>query len=275
MKVSDIIKGLKIPLYFTSVSPVIIAFFYDNYKHLYLFLIMLLIVLFMQAALNLSMDYYDYKNGKGLYNDDTLFPVGPYLIIKNHINPEKIRYSFVIMLLLTVFLGIYIIIITKKYYLIIIGIIAVIVSLIYVLPPVMLDNRGLGEISTFLSFGPLVYIGSIIILGLKINLFVIITGIFTGLMASAIRFLHHSIEDNIDGLRVKHFKLIYTLITVPAFIVMIYKLYLFIFLIPAILILIFHIKYIKGDPLKITRKTNQIVLIDFISTILFILYFIL
>ncbi|AAT42722.1 prenyltransferase [Picrophilus oshimae] len=272
MKIMDLIRGLKIPLYFTSVSPVIIAFSFDHYKKLYLFIIMVLIVLFMQAALNLSMDYYDYKNGKKLYNDDTLFPVGPYLIIKNHVNPKIIRYFFIITMLIAVSLGIYLLVITEKYYLIIIGIIAVIVSLLYVLPPVMLDNRGLGEISTFLSFGPLVYTGAVIVFNLNVDVFVLITGIFTGLMASAIRFLHHSIEDKPNGTRVTHFKEIYSLMLIPAFVITVYKLYLFVFLVPAFIIAIIHIIYIHGDPFKITRKTNEIVFIDIISTLLFVIY---
>ncbi len=275
IKFNDVAKGLKLPLYFTSISPILIAWSFNLFKNYFLFILMVVIVFFMQAALNLSMDYFDNLNNLSVKNEDTLFPVGPYLIKNMNVKPEYLKKAFLISLIISIIAGIFLIMFTGKYILILIGFLAVFVSLIYVLPPFKLDARGLGEISTFFSFGIFSLIGAFIVFSEIINIKIILIAILLGFLASAIRFLHHITEDKKESNRVKNFKLIYVLILFSGFIIQLYNIKLFIFLIPAIIISILHFITIKGNQLKISRKTNEIVIIQIISTILIIMYFLL
>ncbi|WP_337860530.1 prenyltransferase [Ferroplasma sp.] len=272
---SDYVKGLKLPLYFTSVSPVIFIWAYNNFKNLFYFVFLIAIVLSMQLALNLAMDFYDYQHGIKVVNGNTLFPVGPYLVYKMHVDQKNIRKTFIISALISIILGLYIIALSRDYSLIVIGILAVFVSLIYVLPPFRLDTRGFGEFSTFLSFGPFILIGSAILFNIKVTYFLISISILFGLLASAIRFLHHITEDNPDGLRVKNFKKIYAFILLAGFIIQLYNPLLFLYMVLPLGISIIHIVLLKNDVLKIAAKTWEIVTIQIITTLMVILYVIL
>ncbi len=271
---SDYVKGLKLPLYFTSVAPVIFIWVYNNFKSSFYFVFLLIIVLLMQLALNLAMDFYDYQHGIQIVNESTVFPVGPYLVYKMHIKPESIRKAFIVSALMAVIFGLYIIFVSGDYSLIIIGILAVFVSLIYVLPPFRLDTRGLGEFSTFFSFGPFILIGSSILFNIRITFFIISVSILFGLLASAIRFLHHITEDNPEGTRVKNFRKIYAFILLFGFIIQAYNPLLFLYMIPPLAISIIHIIMIKNNTLEIAAKTSEIVAIQLVTTILLVLYII-
>jgi 1,4-dihydroxy-2-naphthoate octaprenyltransferase len=272
---SDYVKGLKLPLYFTSISPVLFIWSYSSFKDIFYFMFLLAIVLLMQLALNLAMDFYDYQHGIKVVNAQTIFPVGPYLVYNMHVKPESIRKAFILSALLSVVLGIYIIAISHDYFLIIIGILAVFVSLIYVLPPFRLDTRGLGEFSTFFSFGPFILIGSAILLNIKITYFLLSISIMFGLLASAIRFLHHITEDKPEGIRVKNFKKIYAFILLAGFIIQAYNPVLFLYMLLPLAISIIHIIFLKNDVLKIAAKTSEIVAIQVIATIMVILFVVL
>ena len=271
---SDYVKGLKLPLYFTSVAPVIFIWVYNNFKSSFYFVFLLIIVLLMQLALNLAMDFYDYQHGIQIVNESTVFPVGPYLVYKMRIKPESIRKAFIVSALMAVIFGLYIIFVSGDYSLIIIGILAVFVSLIYVLPPFRLDTRGLGEFSTFFSFGPFILIGSSILFNIRITFFIISVSILFGLLASAIRFLHHITEDNPEGTRVKNFRKIYAFILLFGFIIQAYNPLLFLYMIPPLAISIIHIIMIKNNTLEIAAKTSEIVAIQLVTTILLVLYII-
>ncbi len=120
IKFNDVAKGLKLPLYFTSISPILIAWSFNLFKNYFLFILMVVIVFFMQAALNLSMDYFDNLNNLGVKNKDTLFPVGPYLIKNMNVKPEYLKKAFLISLIISIIAGIFLIIFTGKYILILI-----------------------------------------------------------------------------------------------------------------------------------------------------------
>ena len=90
----DIAKGLKMPLYFTSFSPILVVWSYNDFRNPLLFVLLVGVVVFMQAALNLSMDFFDNKSGRILRNEDTLFPIGSYLIERMGVKPETVRSLF-------------------------------------------------------------------------------------------------------------------------------------------------------------------------------------
>lgn len=267
-----IAKGLKAPLYFTSFSPILIVWSYNDFRNPLLFLLLVGVVVFMQAALNLSMDFFDNKSGRVLRNEDTLFPIGSYLIEGMGVKPKTVRAFFGLSALISISIGLFIVFYYRRYEVLIVGILAVLISLMYVLPPFRFNTRGFGEISTFMSFGIFSVIGSMMAFGDSIGLQMIFISILLGLLASAIRYLHHLPEDMQNGNRVTYFRPIYAIILFGGFVIQsIYPLE-FLILLPSIAAGIIHYFSLKKDVIGISRMTNQIVAIQILTTVLISLY---
>ncbi len=274
-KVKNLAKGLKLPLYFTSFAPVMIAWFYMRFSDPFIFVMLVIVVVSMQAALNLAMDFTDHENGRRLRNEDTLFPIGSYLIESMRVKEKSVKAFFLLSLLISLVAGISIVVITGKYILLLFGVLAVIISLMYALPPFRLNSRGIGEVSTFFSFGPISLLGSIVALSGSLNLQLVLISILLGLLASAIRYLHHLPEDLSYGNRVRYFKPAYTAILIAGFIINAAYPYTFLFLLPPLAISIAHLLTLKKNVLNISRQTNVIVAIQIITSLLLAIRFIL
>ncbi len=274
MKITEILKAAKVPLYFTSIAPVITAAVYVmTYKPV--ILLILAVVIFMQATLNTSMDYYDYKFQRHLLNSDTLFPLGSYFIEKMNVNPEKLLLVSRILLLISILLGLLVVYITGNLVLLYLGLIAVFFALIYVIPPFRLGARGIGEISTFVDFGIFPFIGTLLALGKNITIYDILLGSSFGILASMIRYLHHLPEDGDNSKRVTQFRKIYLVLIISFFLtVIIFRQFLFVDLLITI-ILIYHWLNLKQDKLSISRRTNEIVSIQILYTFMLIVTIIL
>ncbi len=269
----NIAKGLKLPLYFTSFSPVLVVWSYNRFRDPVMFILLVAVVMLMQAALNLSMDFFDHKSGRILRNDDTTFPIGSYLIERSGVKPETVRIYFVVCALLSITVGLFIVFYYHKYTLLIIGFLAVAVSLMYVLPPFRFNSRGFGEVSTFMSFGIFSVIGSAIAFDAPVTLQIILISILLGLLASAIRYLHHLPEDRQDGVRVRKFRPIYAAVLFPGFIIQALFPREFLLLLIPLAVSVFHFLTLKKDTIGISRMTNQIVLIQVLTAVLLSAYF--
>jgi len=271
----NIAKALKLPLYFTSFSPVMIAWFYLHFSMPYIFILLVVVVVSMQAALNLAMDFTDHESGRRLRNEDTLFPIGSYLIESMGVKESTVKAFFLLSLVVSLATGISIVVITDKYILLLFGVLAVVISLMYALPPFKLNSRGIGEISTFFSFGPLSLLGSIVALSGNINLQLILISILLGLLASAMRYLHHLPEDRSYGNRVRYFRPAYAVILISGFLINAAYPYTFLFLLPALAVSVVHLLSLKKGVLQISRQTNVIVAIEIITSLLLAISFIL
>lgn len=269
----NIAKGLKLPLYFTSFSPVLVVWSYNGFRNPVMFVLLVAVVMLMQAALNLSMDFFDHNSGRVLRNEDTTFPIGSYLIERSGVKPETVRMYFIICAILSISVGLFIVFYYHKYTLLIIGVLAVAVSLMYVLPPFRFNSRGFGEVSTFMSFGIFSVIGSAIAFGDQVTFQIVIISILLGLLASAIRYLHHLPEDKQDGVRVRRFRPIYAAVLFPGFAIQAFFPREFLLLLIPIAISVFHFLSLKKDTIGISRMTNQIVLVQVLSAILLASYF--
>lgn len=251
-----------------------VAWFYLHFSLPYIFVMLVIVVVSMQAALNLAMDFTDHESGRRLRNEDTLFPIGSYLIESMGVSEKTVKMLFLLSLIISLATGISIVVITARYILLLFGVLAVLISLMYALPPFKLNSRGIGEISTFLSFGPLSLLGSVIALSGSINLQLILISVLLGLLASAIRYLHHLPEDRSYGNRVRYFRPAYGVILLLGFAIMGIYPYTFIFLIIPLGISIAHLLTLKRTPLQISRQTNIIVTIQIITSILLAVRFV-
>ncbi len=271
MKFLDYIKALKVPLYFTSISPVLIGWDIMHWKMSFIVALLFIVVITMQAALNISMDYFDNKNGRKLRNEDTFYPIGSYFIEKMGVNPEKLRYAFIILTVFAVITGLLTVYLTRNIYLLYLGLVAVFLSLLYVIPPFRLGSRGIGEIATFFSFGPFPMLGTVLALGGSIDKEYIFISVSLGLLASAIRFLHHIPEDKINGTRVKNFRPIYGFTTMGAAIILLPFKNLIIASVAIFFVSLLQVTFLPKNILKISRQTNITVGIHFLFSILVII----
>jgi 1,4-dihydroxy-2-naphthoate octaprenyltransferase len=270
MSLLDYVKALKVPLYFTSIAPVLLGWAIMHWKITFIIALLFIVVVTMQAALNISMDYFDNMNGRKLKNADTFYPIGSYFIEKMGFKPEKLRKSFVILTTIAVITGLFTVYITRNIVLLYLGLTAVFLSLLYVIPPFKLGARGIGEIATFFSFGPFPLLGTVIALGGTMNREYIFLSVSLGLLASAIRFLHHIPEDRIDGNRVKNFRTIYGFMTLGAAVIL---LPFRVMIIPSMVLFflaLIQISFLPRNIIKISRQTNIIVGLHFLFTLLVI-----
>lgn len=275
MKPLDFIKGLKAPIYFTSISPVLLGWALSGYKFSFYVLALLLVTVTMQAALNLGMDYFDHVNSRPLRNEDTLFPLGSYFIEKLSVKPRHLRSSFFVMLTISVITGLTIVYLTRNLLLLYLGLTAVFLSLLYVVPPIKLGARGVGEIATFFDFGPFPVLGTILVLGYPLTAESVSVSVALGLLASAIRYLHHLPEDGPRGVRARNFRIIYPVMLLSAiFVISPFKALTVTTFVVFIMALI-QIAFLPKEPIKISRQTNVIVSIHAAFTALILIALIL
>ncbi|MGC8562959.1 MAG: prenyltransferase [Thermoplasmata archaeon] len=276
MKVWDFVKGLKAPIYFTSISPVLIGWAFSDFKYSYFVPLLLVVTISMQAGMNLAMDYFDHLNSRPLRNEDTLYPLGSYFIEKLGVQPKTIRYGFLTMMTIAVVVGLTVVYLTKSIFLLSLGLIAVFLSLLYVVPPIKLGARGIGEISTFFSFGPFPVLGTIVALGYSIVPDAILVSLSLGLLASSIRYLHHLPEDREGGRRVRLFKIVYPIMIITASIMISVTRNFETASIIVFVISLIHIVFLPKSTIKISRQTNYSVAIHFLFTVvvIFTLFFV-
>ena len=267
MKVWDFIKGLKAPIYFTSISPVLIGWAFSNFRFSYLVPLLLVVTISMQAGMNLAMDYFDHSNSRPLRNDDTVYPLGSYFIEKLGVRPKTIRYGFLAMMTLAVVVGLLVVYLTRSILLLTLGLTAVFLSLLYVVPPIKLGARGIGEIATFFSFGPFPVLGTIIALGYSVGLDAILVSLSLGLLASSIRYLHHLPEDREGGRRVRMFKIVYPIMIITASIMISVERSFEIASIVVFVASLIHVAFLPRSAIKIARQTNYSVALHFLFTV--------
>jgi 1,4-dihydroxy-2-naphthoate octaprenyltransferase len=267
MKIWDFIKGLKAPIYFTSISPVLIGWAFSNFRFSYLVPLLLVVTISMQAGMNLAMDYFDHSNSRPLRNDDTVYPLGSYFIEKLGVRPKTIRYGFLAMMTLAVVVGLLVVYLTRSILLLTLGLTAVFLSLLYVVPPIKLGARGIGEIATFFSFGPFPVLGTIIALGYSVGFDAILVSLSLGLLASSIRYLHHLPEDREGGRRVRMFKIVYPIMIITASIMISVERSFEIASIVVFVASLIHVAFLPRSAIKIARQTNYSVALHFLFTV--------
>jgi 1,4-dihydroxy-2-naphthoate octaprenyltransferase len=221
----------------------------------------------MQAGMNLAMDYFDHSNSRPLRNDDTVYPLGSYFIEKLGVRPKTIRYGFLAMMTLAVVVGLLVVYLTRSILLLTLGLTAVFLSLLYVVPPIKLGARGIGEIATFFSFGPFPVLGTIIALGYSVGLDAILVSLSLGLLASSIRYLHHLPEDREGGRRVRMFKIVYPIMIITASIMISVERSFEIASIVVFVASLIHVAFLPRSAIKIARQTNYSVALHFLFTV--------
>lgn len=138
-----------------SFIPVIIGTFLSSNFNFWLFLLTILGILSFHAGINALNDHMDHK-----YGVDDYLTIGSSRVLQDEIMSEKEHlFLIIILLLISLICGIVLTYI-RGIFLLIIILIGAFLGIFYQLKPLGLKYRGLGDISIFFAFGPLLSLGS-------------------------------------------------------------------------------------------------------------------
>ncbi|HJO95918.1 MAG TPA: 1,4-dihydroxy-2-naphthoate polyprenyltransferase [Victivallales bacterium] len=149
--------------------------------HIFISIITFLSALGIQIGTNLANDYFDFKNGA-----DTKKRLGPVRVTQSGLIPSiKVQKAFILVFLIAILLGI-ILLIRGGWPILVIGVFAIALGLLYTGGPYPYGYHGLGDIIVLIFFGPVAVGGTYYLQTLSINFTVILAGFAPGLISMAI-----------------------------------------------------------------------------------------
>lgn len=124
----------------------------------FLYLITLAGIIFMHAAANLFNDYYDVLSGVDTLEVSTA-QYRPHPLVEGILKPREVLIEAICFSILAALIGMFLAV-TRGWTILVIGMIGAFAGLFYTAPPFRYKYKGLGEISTFLMWGPLMVEGA-------------------------------------------------------------------------------------------------------------------
>jgi len=126
--------------------------------NVWLYVVTLLGMIFAHAATNLINDYYDVKSGVDQPDAPTA-KYRPHPLVEGSLKPEHVMTESVALYGLAGLIGVYLLVL-RGWPIALLAAIGGIASFTYTATPVQYKHRGLGELSVFLMWGPLMMLGS-------------------------------------------------------------------------------------------------------------------
>jgi 1,4-dihydroxy-2-naphthoate polyprenyltransferase len=117
----------------------------------------------LQIAANLINDYFDARGSDRINRHPTPFSGGSRVIPENLLSPPKVLGTAIFFFILAAVVGI-ILIGTGYTFVALVGLLGLLAALLYSVDPIQLMSRGLGELTIFLAFGPLLTWGTYYVL---------------------------------------------------------------------------------------------------------------
>jgi 1,4-dihydroxy-2-naphthoate polyprenyltransferase len=186
---------LRAPFFTASFVPVILgavmAWHETRSFDLFYFVLTLIGVLALHTATNTLNDYFDYRSGNDIINQEANRPFdgGMPFIVQGLLKAESVYRFGMGALLLGVGIGLFLAA-RKGWPIIPLGLIGVGTAYFYVEPRVKLASRGLGELFTGLCFGPLVVIGTYYVQAQSISSGALMAGIPVGFLITNVLFIN-------------------------------------------------------------------------------------
>ncbi|MDR9363153.1 MAG: 1,4-dihydroxy-2-naphthoate polyprenyltransferase [Microbacteriaceae bacterium] len=182
--ISNWVSGARVRTLPLAFSPVIlgsaIASSIDGFDPLIAFLA-LLVAVFLQLGVNYSNDYSDGVRG----TDD--YRLGPQRLTgSGTVEPKKVLYVAFGFFALAAFSGLVIVVLTAQWWLLLIGVLAILAAWYYTGGKDPYGYAGLGELSVFIFFGPVATVGTSFAQTLVFQADALIAGIGLGLFAAAV-----------------------------------------------------------------------------------------
>lgn len=140
-------------------------------------------LVFLHIGTNLANDYFDYRYGADSLNrSSTKFSGGSRSIQNKEILPRSVLKMSISFFVFGGVLGIYIAIIVDNWWTYILGTFGLLSGYFYTAGPIRLAYRGLGEIFIALNLGPLITIGTFLVLTGSISYEVIFASVPLGIL---------------------------------------------------------------------------------------------
>ncbi|WP_455282388.1 1,4-dihydroxy-2-naphthoate octaprenyltransferase [[Eubacterium] cellulosolvens] len=126
-----------------------------------IFFLVLFAVVINHLALNMTDDYYDYKHSVDQLQPGEKNPYtgGSRTLSSKQIKPQHMKTAFIACYTITIIIGLYLTI-TIGLPILIFGIIGILCSIFYTMPPIKISHHGLGELIQLINFGTIIGLGS-------------------------------------------------------------------------------------------------------------------
>lgn len=160
------IQAFRLPFLTGSLVPVLQAgalAYLEGTEHLLNLFLVLIGVGALHSAGNLINDYIDTPRSDSLNPNPTPFSGGSRVILDGRLTASWVFRAAVVCFTLAVLIGLYLIL-KGRPYVALIGLLGLIAGLFYSANPIQFMSRGLGEITIFFAFGPLITWGTYYVL---------------------------------------------------------------------------------------------------------------
>lgn len=159
------LQELRAPFFTASIIPVLVgtslAYSAANVFNPALFILAVIGMVALHAGANIANDYFDHTSGNDWLNKNvTPFSGGSQFIQQGILSPQSVLIAAWIALSIGILTGIVIFLMTKSFFILVLGLIGLLGGYFYTASPVRLGYRGAGELVIGLLFGMLPVYGS-------------------------------------------------------------------------------------------------------------------
>ncbi len=153
-------------------------------------------VIFLHAAVNVWNDYYDYKYGFDSPDAGTAI-YRPHPLVSGFMTQSQVMNLANISALIGLALGVYIGV-TGRPWAILLGALGALLAFFYTGPPVKYKYKGLGELGTFFTWGPLMTLGAYYVASGTLSWKPVIASIPLGILVSAVLLANNIRDIDVD-----------------------------------------------------------------------------
>jgi len=185
---------LRAPFFTAAILPVLIAaafaFWEKDAFDLFLILTTVAGTVSLHAGTNMINDYFDYKSGDDARNQArTPFNGGSPFLIEGMLKPKSVLAAALSAFGVGGLIGLYLAW-TITWWILPLGVIGGLLGLLYVAPKVNLAGRGVGEIAVGLGFGPLMTMGTYLVLTGEMSLNSFLVGLPIGFLITLVLYIN-------------------------------------------------------------------------------------
>lgn len=182
------IRAMRLPFLTGSLIPALLAAalaFHHGFFRIRELLLVLVGVGSLHLAANLINDYYDAEGSDRLNLQPTPFSGGSRVIPDDLLSPGKVLFMALFFFLLGSFCGLLLILLGRPF-VAVIGLLGLLAGLFYSAGPFRFMSRGLGELTIFLAFGPLITWGTYYVLSNRLTGQAFLLGFPLGFLITAV-----------------------------------------------------------------------------------------
>jgi 1,4-dihydroxy-2-naphthoate octaprenyltransferase len=185
---------LRAPFFTAAILPVLIGaafvFWEKETFNLALILITLAGTISLHAGTNMINDYFDYWSGDDARNQArTPFNGGSPFLIEGMLKPKSVLAAALVAFGVGGLIGLYLAW-SITWWILLLGIVGGLLGLLYVAPKVNLAGRGVGEIAVGLGFGPLMVMGTYLVLTGEVSWISFLAGLPIGFLILLVLYIN-------------------------------------------------------------------------------------